>query len=139
MRRDSANLGMAARLPVEGSASLDRVAELFEPWPDEVRGAPCSMAVAEQFAGASDEIAETLATYAEEACEALDDWPDDARTRELRRLLIQLAEEAARDAAKWSALEGRLARLAKKVTTHVHLDEGALISAECEAEILHRT
>ncbi len=117
--------------PRSGVDGFELMRKTIEPWLDEVEAAPpCSSAVAERFAAASDDLAATLATGAEEARDALEEWPDDERTRELRTLLLELAGEAERDAAKWCAFEERLSALVEQAGHHVHLDEGKLVAGD---------
>ena len=118
-------------MPESRESGFELMREQLEPWLEEVEAAPiCSSAIVEHFAAASDEIAGTLAMYAEEARDALEEWPDDERTRELRTLLMELAGEAERDAAKWCAIEQRLSALVEQPGRHLHLDEGKLIAAD---------
>jgi hypothetical protein len=94
----------------------------------------CSLEVAEYFASASDEVAGALAMHAEDAARALAEWPDDARTAELRTALLELVGAADRDAERWRSIRARFATLRAGATRHVHLLDGKLITSPSRKE-----
>lgn len=128
----------AARTQIPSVAAIRRQAAAFlgeqvveddMAWlDDDFEVEPCSAATAEGFAEDCEGWASSMEHRALHARDALDRWPEDARTAELRLVLREYAREVAEGAGRLRALAARLEVLAAREADHVHLVGGALVA-----------